>query len=112
MSFVKLLKQSMYINPCVKPNHERARSQVVFRSRGICLFQNAKFLDLLYATTKGYILLSFFAGITIIVSDLFSGISLQISIPLSTGLLLCPSHALVVGPEQRSLEVIGRILKI
>ena len=51
--------------------------------------------------------ISFFADVTI-VTDLFS---LQISIPLSTGPLLYPSHALVVGPEQRSLEVVGRILK-
>ena len=33
--------------------------------------------------------------ILLLVIDLFSGISLQISIPLSTGLLLCPSNVLV-----------------
>ena len=34
--------------------------------------------------------------ILLLVIDLFSSISLQISIPLSTGLLLCPSNVLVV----------------
>ena len=33
--------------------------------------------------------------ILLLVIDLFSSISLQISIPLSTGLLLCPSSVLV-----------------
>ena len=33
--------------------------------------------------------------ILLLVIDLFSSISLQISIPLSTGLLLCPSNVLV-----------------
>ena len=33
--------------------------------------------------------------ILLLVIDLFSSISLKISIPLSTGLLLCPSNVLV-----------------
>ena len=33
--------------------------------------------------------------ILLLVIDFFSSISLQISIPLSTGLLLCPSNVLV-----------------